>query len=134
MRPRRSGRQTTTRLTETAPNFETQNGSTKSALVSQIARIVREAGLNYDGWRYVAKRVRKACDLKRALRGIAVGRGNWTFVGSEFGGETVAVLYSVVGGCRRLGLDSWAYLCDVFTRLPALTADRWARERAAPSV
>jgi transposase len=79
-----------------------------------------------------------ACE--RALRGIAVGRGNWTFVGSESGGETAAVLYSVVGSCRRLGLDPWAYLRDVLTRLPTLPAewldellpDRWARERDTP--
>lgn len=78
-----------------------------------------------------------ACE--RALRGIAVGRGNWTFVGSESGGETAAVLYAVVGSCRRLALDPWAYLRDVFTRLPNLPADRldellpdrWATQHAA---
>lgn len=70
-----------------------------------------------------------------------MGRGNWTFVGSESGGETAAVLYSVVGSCRRSGLDPWAYLRDVFDRLPGLSADRldeliperWARNRAAPA-
>lgn len=77
-----------------------------------------------------------ACE--RALRGIAVGRGNWTFVGSESGGESAAVLYSLVGSCRRSGLDPWAYLRDVLTRLPdwpterldELLPDRWARQRA----
>lgn len=80
-----------------------------------------------------------ACE--RALRGIAVGRGNWTFVGSEAGGATAAVLYSVVGSCRRRGLDPWAYLRDVCTRLPGLPADRldellpdrWARQHATPT-
>lgn len=61
-------------MTETTPNFDTQNGSTKSALVAQIARIVRKAGLDYDGWRYVAKRVRKACDLKPAKKGKKLPR------------------------------------------------------------
>lgn len=78
---------------------------------------------------------------ERALRGIAVGRGNWTFVGSETGGKTAAVLYSMVGSCRRLGLDPWAYLRDVFARLPALPAERldellpnhWAKEHATPT-
>lgn len=80
-----------------------------------------------------------ACE--RALRGIAVGRGNWTFVGSEAGGATAATLYSVVGSCRRSGLDPWAYLRDVFTQLPSLPAerldellpDRWARQRPTPT-
>ena len=44
-------------------NFGSQNGKAKSSIVSQIARIVRKAGLDYAGWRYVAKKVRKVCDL-----------------------------------------------------------------------
>ena len=50
-------------------NGVAQNGSAKSKLVSQIARIVRKAGLDYDGWRYVTKRVRQECDLKPAKKG-----------------------------------------------------------------
>ena len=80
-----------------------------------------------------------ACE--RALRGIAVGRGNWTFVGSASGGETAAVLYSVVASCRRLDLDPWAYLRDVLTQLPSIPAERldellpdhWAREHDTPT-
>ena len=34
---------------------------------------------------------------ERSLRGIAVGRNNWTFVGSDRGGKTMAVLRSFVG-------------------------------------
>jgi integrase/recombinase XerD len=51
-----------------------QNGKAKSGIVSQIARIVRKAGLNYEGWRYVAKQVRKACDLKPAKKGRKLPR------------------------------------------------------------
>ncbi len=46
-----------------------QNGKPKSKLVSQIARIVRKAGLDYDGWRYVTKRVRQVCELRPATKG-----------------------------------------------------------------
>ena len=35
-----------------------------------------------------------------------------------------AVLYSVVGTCRRLGLDPWAYLRDVLARFPSCPAAR----------
>ena len=50
-------------------NGVAQNGSAKSKLVNQIARIVRKAGLDYDGWRYVTKRVRQECELKPAKKG-----------------------------------------------------------------
>ena len=48
---------------KTPSDCESQNGNAKSAVVARIARIVRKAGLDYDGWRYVSKRVRKECSL-----------------------------------------------------------------------
>jgi hypothetical protein len=54
---------------------------------------------------------------ERALRQVVVGRANWQFCGSAKGGRTAAVLYSVVGTCKHLGIDPFAYLRDV---LPAL--------------
>ncbi len=50
-------------------NFGSQNGKAKSQVVAQIVRIVRKAGLNYQGWRYVAKKVRQACELRPAKKG-----------------------------------------------------------------
>jgi integrase len=38
-------------------------------LAARIARLVRQAGIDYDAWRYVAKRVRQACDLRPARKG-----------------------------------------------------------------
>jgi len=61
---------------------------------------------------------------ERALRGIAIGRKNWLFCGSDNGGRTAAVLASVLVSCRRHGLDPFVYLRDVLTRLPAHPADR----------
>jgi transposase len=55
---------------------------------------------------------------------IARGRVNWLFVGSPRGGETAARLLSLVVTCRRLHMDSFLYLRDVFTRLPGLPAER----------
>jgi integrase/recombinase XerD len=37
--------------------------SGKSQLVVRIARLVRQAGLSYDDWRYVARQVRIKCEL-----------------------------------------------------------------------
>ena len=51
---------------------------------------------------------------------MARGRVNWLFVGSPRGGTTAALLLSLVVTCRRLHMDSFAYLRDVFTRLPGM--------------
>jgi integrase len=56
-------------MAKNTANGATQNGKAKSKLVSQITRIVRKAGLDYDGWRYVAKQVRKQCDLRPTKKG-----------------------------------------------------------------
>lgn len=61
-------------MSEKPADFESQNEKAKSAIVSQIARIVRRAGLDYEGWRYVAKQVRSACDLKPAKKGRKLPR------------------------------------------------------------
>ncbi len=60
---------------------------------------------------------------ENAIRQQVLGRLNWLFVGSAKGGETAAVLYTLVATCRRLRIDPFAYLRDVFTRMPTATAD-----------
>jgi integrase/recombinase XerD len=55
--------------TDNPADCETQNEKAKSEIVARISRIVRRSGLDYEGWRYVAKRVRKECDLKPAKKG-----------------------------------------------------------------
>src|SRR5947209_3233054 len=40
---------------------------------------------------------------ERANRDIALGRGNWTFFGSDVGGKTAAVLRSFIASCKRCG-------------------------------
>ncbi len=68
-----------------------------------------------------------------SLRGIVVGRKNWMFYGSDRGGRTAAVLTSLIATCKRLRIDPFAYLRDVFERisthpqnqLDELLPDRW---------
>lgn len=43
--------------------------SDKSKAIAQITRIVRREGFDYEDWRYVAKQVRKACQLKPLKKG-----------------------------------------------------------------
>jgi transposase len=77
---------------------------------------------------------------ERSLRGVAIGRKNYLFFGSDAGGKTAAILYSMVGTCKRHGLDPWSYLRDALTRLPELPAERlgellpdvWAKVQRAP--
>lgn len=56
---------------------------------------------------------------ERSLRGIAVGRKNWMFCGSDAGGRTAAVLTSFMASCRQSKIDPWAYLTDVLGRVAA---------------
>ena len=59
---------------------------------------------------------------EREMKRIAIGRKNWLFVGSPRGGQTAAVLVSFTSTCQRLGVEPWAYLQDVLTRLPTTPA------------
>ena len=63
---------------------------------------------------------------ERHMKTIATGRKNWLFTGSENGGKTMAILFSVVSSCQRHGHDPFAYLRDVLGRLPGLPKERLA--------
>jgi transposase len=61
---------------------------------------------------------------ERMLRAQALGRRNWTFLGSDRGGRTAAVLYSFTGTCRHHDIDPFAYLADILRRLPSHPSQR----------
>jgi hypothetical protein len=68
---------------------------------------------------------------ERTLRAIALGRKNWVVLGSESGGKTAAVLYSVVGTCKHLGIDPFVYLREALSGLFAL-GERLGAESLMP--
>jgi transposase len=78
---------------------------------------------------------------ERAVRGIAVGRKNWTFCGSDSGGDRAAVMYTLIETAKLNDVDPRAWLADVLARIadhPASRIDellpwRWkaAREHRA---
>ena len=78
-------------------------------------------------------------NAERSLRGVVVGRKNWMFYGSDRGGRTAAVLTSLIASCKRLRIDPFAYLRDVFGRISAhpqnqldeLLPDRWKMAQLA---
>jgi transposase len=57
---------------------------------------------------------------ENAVRPLCVGRKNWLFVGSQQAGERAAVVLSLIESAKLNGHDPWAYLKDVFERLPTL--------------
>lgn len=62
---------------------------------------------------------------ERSLRGIALGRKNWLFAGSNVGGERAAAIYTVIETCKLNGFDPQAYIADVIHRI----ADNWPASR-----
>ena len=54
---------------------------------------------------------------ERALRGVAIGRKNYLFAGSDRGGERAAAMYSLIETAKLNGIDPQAYLCDVLGRI-----------------
>ena len=80
---------------------------------------------------------------ERALRCVAVGRRNWTFAGSDAGGQRAAAVYSLIATCKLNDVDPRAWLADVLAKLPDHPAHRigemmpWAwkaRQEAAARV
>jgi transposase len=59
--------------------------------------------------------------VENAIRPTALGKKNWLFVGEADAGERAAIIYTLIESCRRRGIDPYAYLKDVLTRLPKMT-------------
>jgi transposase len=55
---------------------------------------------------------------ERAIKPLVIGRKNWMFAGSHDGAKNAAILYSLIETCKLNGINSFAYLKDVLTRLP----------------
>ncbi len=54
---------------------------------------------------------------ERAIRPITLGRRNWTFAGSDAGGERAAAIYSLIETAKLNGLDPEDYLRRVIERI-----------------
>ena len=74
---------------------------------------------------------------ENSIRPTAVGKKNFLFIGHPEAGQRSAVIYSVLGSCRRHGINPAEYLQDVFERLPkaktsevkSLTPAAWAKAK-----
>jgi transposase len=88
-----------------------------------LGRFLRDARIPLDNNR-----------AENAMRLVALGRKNFLFVHSEEAGKELALLYSLVVSCTRVGTNPVEYLADVLGRidkidnddqLTALLPDRW---------
>jgi len=57
---------------------------------------------------------------ENSIRPSAIGKKNWLFMGSPEAGDRGAVLYSLIGSCRHLGINPHQYLGEVLSKLPSL--------------
>jgi transposase len=68
---------------------------------------------------------------ERTLRICAISRKNWLFVGSDQGGETAAICFSILAGAKRHRIEPLAY---VRALLIALSSDEVDLESLLPEV
>jgi len=64
---------------------------------------------------------------ERALRGVALGRKNYLFLGSDAGGERAASLYSLLGTARLNDINPETYLRQVLTAIADYPVNRVAQ-------
>jgi transposase len=54
---------------------------------------------------------------ERSIRGIALGRKNWLFAGSDAGGGRAAAIYSLIETAKLNGIDPETYLRSILARI-----------------
>jgi transposase len=61
---------------------------------------------------------------ERALRGIAIGRRNWLFAGSDRGGDRAAAIYTLIATAKLNDIDPQAWFADALRRIADHPASR----------
>lgn len=113
------------RQTRTAPLLM----DLKSYLETSLARISRKSELA-KAIRYSLNRWEALCRFtedgrlemsnnaaERAIRPLTLGRRNWTFLGSDNGGDRAAIFFTLIQSCRLNGANPEAYLADLVGRI-----------------
>jgi transposase len=78
--------------------------------------------------------------IENAIRPTAIGKKNFLFIGHPDAGWYSAIIYSLLGSCRRHAINPLEYLTDILKRLPSatnqqieqLTPAAWAKARKKP--
>ena len=117
---RRSQRQLRTR-----PVLEEMHAWLQTALgqISAKSPLAKAIGYSLSNWRALVRFLDDGCleadnnIAERALRDVALGRKNYLHFGSDGGGHTAAVIYSLIGTCKLNGINPQAYLRYVLERI-----------------
>ena len=60
-----------------------------------------------------------------SVRGIAIGRKNYLFLGSDLGGERAATMYSLIGSAKLNDINPEAYLRHVLSVIADYSVNGW---------
>ena len=97
-----------------------QSQLTKISGKSELAKAIRYALTRFKKLRpYLDHGVLEADNncAERAMKPIAIGRKNFLFVGSEGGGKSAAIVYTLIETAKLNGVDPQAWLTDVLGRI-----------------
>ena len=61
---------------------------------------------------------------ERAMWAVALGRKNYHFVGSQTGGKSAAIAYTLIETAKLNGVDPQAWLADTLARIPYYKINR----------
>ena len=64
--------------------------------------------------------------IENQIRPVALGRKNYLFCGSHEGARRAAMIYSLLGTCKMNGVEPFAWLREVLTRIPDHPVNRLA--------
>ncbi len=62
--------------------------------------------------------------VENSIRSIAVGRKNYLFAGSHEGAKWAAVIYSLMGSCKKNNIEPLSWLTNILTVVPRYPANR----------
>jgi hypothetical protein len=68
---------------------------------------------------------------ERLAKIAAIGRKNYLFVGNERAGKNAAIFYSLVSSAKANGVEPFAWLKDLYTRLPKYRHSEAFKQSAA---
>lgn len=92
----------------------------KTSNKSSLAQAIRYATIRRQALeRFTTDGRLDICDnaAERAIRPLALGRRNWTFAGSDTGGQRSAAMYTIIETAKLAGLNPEAYLADAIDRI-----------------